>query len=402
MEACEIDPDEPKTLELMEHQKDALRSLDNGKILFGGVGAGKTATALAYYLLKEFGKDIYVITTAKKRDSLDWDGEAARFGISTNRDYSVGGKLTVDSWNNVSRYIQCEDCFFIFDEQRLVGSGVWVKSFLKIAKRNHWIMLTATPGDVWLDYAPVFIANGWYKGITDFKIQHVRYAAFRGFPVVQEYLGTDKLEKLRNEILVEMPYQKHTNRIMNYLDVGVDEVMLKRVMKSRWNIYEDRPIKDAPELFRVLRRLNNSDPSRIEMIRTLMGCHSRLIVFYNWNYELEILRTLKDEITVAEWNGHRKQPIPETEKWVYLVQYKSGSESWNCIETNAMVLYSLPYSYKNYIQSFGRIDRLNTLFENLYYYVFKSGSFIDKAIMNALEEKRNFNERELLKEWKMS
>jgi hypothetical protein len=398
MEACDLEP-EPKVLELMEHQKEALRCLENGNILFGGVGSGKTATALAYYLLKEEPKDIYVITTAKKRDSLDWDREGAKFGIGRERSGTISGTITIDSWNNIGSYVGIQGAFFIFDEQRLVGHGAWVKTFLKIVKHNNWIMLTATPGDVWLDYAPVFIANGWYKNITDFKMQHVIYAPFLNFPKVQRYVGTAKLEKLRNKILVEMPYLKHTNRILNFLPVGYDEVMFRRVLKSRWNIYEDRPIKDANELFRVLRRLVNSDPSRLEMVRKLTTCHAKLIVFYNFNYELEILRGLGDEIALAEWNGHRKQPIPNTDNWVYLVQYNSGSESWNCTETDAMILYSLTYSYKNYIQCMGRIDRLDTKFIDLYYYIFVSMAFNDKAVSKALDEKRSFNERELLKNW---
>jgi hypothetical protein len=398
MEACDYEP-EPKVLELMEHQKEALRCLENGNILFGGVGSGKTATALAYYLLKEEPKDIYVITTAKKRDSLDWDREGAKFGIGRERSGTVSGTITIDSWNNIGSYVGIQGAFFIFDEQRLVGHGAWVKTFLKIVKHNNWIMLTATPGDVWLDYAPVFIANGWYKNITDFKMQHVIYAPFLNFPKVQRYVGTAKLEKLRNKILVEMPYLKHTNRILNFLPVGYDEVMFRRILKSRWNIYEDRPIKDANELFRVIRRLVNSDPSRLEMVRKLMMCHAKLIVFYNFNYELEILRGLGDEIALAEWNGHRKQLIPNTDNWVYLVQYNSGSESWNCTETDAMILYSLTYSYKNYIQCMGRIDRLDTKFVDLYYYIFVSMAFNDKAVRKALEEKRSFNERELLKNW---
>src|SRR5580765_1987756 len=401
MEACLEDADEPEPqlLELMEHQKEALRLLKNGNILFGGVGAGKTATALAYYLLKEEPKDIYVITTAKKRDSLDWDREGAKFGIGRERSGTISGTITVDSWNNIGSYVGIQGAFFIFDEQRLVGHGAWVKNFLKIVKHNNWIMLTATPGDVWLDYAPVFIANGWYKNITDFKMQHVIYAPFLNFPKVHRYVGTARLEKLRSEILVEMPYLKHTNRILNFIPVGYDEVMFKRVLKSRWNIYEDRPIKDANELFRVLRRLVNSHPSRLEMVRKLTTCHAKLIIFYNFNYELEILRTLADDIPLAEWNGHRKQPIPNTDRWAYIVQYNSGSESWNCTETDAMIQYSLTYSYKQYIQSMGRIDRLDTLFIDLYYYIFVSSSFLDKRVREALDEKRSFNERELLKNW---
>ena len=386
-------------IDLMEHQSDAIDLLDSGKILYGGVGVGKSATALAYYMAKEKDLDIYVITTAKKRDSLDWIGEAARFGIGTERDATLAGVITVDSWNNITKYLNVDSAFFIFDEQRLVGSGTWVRSFLRIARRNRWIMLTATPGDVWMDYAPVFVANGWYKNITEFKREHVVYAPYVKFPIIVRYTGIHKLERLRNEILVEMPYAKQTERIVNYLAVGYDTELWDMAVKRRWHPYEDRPIQDVGELFRVMRKIVNTDPSRIEMVRTLMKTHPKLIVFYNFNYELEILRSLADVAEIAEWNGHRKQEVPRSERWVYLVQYNSGAEGWNCTETDAMILYSLTYSYKNFIQSQGRIDRIDTKFGKLYYYILSSHSPIDIAVRRSLNGKKSFNEREMAKKW---
>jgi len=379
-------------IELMDHQKEALQFLGNGKILYGGVGSGKSAVALAYYVEKESPKRLIVITTAKKRDSLDWDKEASHFGIGREADATLHGTLTVDSWNNIGNYLGLSDVFFIFDEQRLVGHGAWVKHFLKIAQYNHWIMLSATPGDVWLDYAPVFIANGWYNNITDFKRQHVVYAPYVKFPKVIRYLGTEKLDRLRNSVLVEMPYLKHTERILNFLEVEYDEDLMELAVRKRWHPYEDRPIRDVGELFRVMRKIVNSDPSRLEMIKFLMNCHPKLIVFYTFDYELEILRTLQDVVPVAEWNGHVHQEIPKTDHWVYLVQYTSGSEGWNCIETDATVLYSLTYSYKNYVQCQGRIDRLDTPFTNLYYYILTSRAAIDKAVKESLDRKKSFNE----------
>ena len=381
--------------ELMKHQKEVLPLLGNGKILYGGVGSGKSMTALAYYMQSEQPADIFVITTARKRDSLDWQGEAAKFGIGTTRNATVAGIITVDSWNNIANYTEAEGAFFIFDEQRLVGHGAWVKSFLKIARRNRWILLSATPGDVWLDYAPVFIANGFYRNITDFKMQHVLYAPYVRYPKVSGYLGEQKLLRLRNRILVEMPYLNDNERIVNYIDVGYNKELMDKVLKDRWNPYEDRPIVDAAEVFRLVRQVSWSDPSRLETVRCLMKVHPRLIVFYNFDYELMILRSLKDEILVAEWNGHRKNPVPEDERWVYLVQYVAGGEAWNCTTTDAMILYSLTYSYKNFVQSQGRIDRMDTPFRTLYYYVFTSSSIIDQGVKRALGEKRSFNEREI-------
>lgn len=392
-------------MELMKHQKDAIELLGNGKILYGGVGSGKSATAIAYYIQRESPRDIVVITTAKKRDSLDWEGTAAKFGISTDSTLSAHGSITVDSWNNISKYVDDQhgsERFFILDEQRLVGSGAWVKAFLKIAKKNRWIMLSATPGDTWIDYAPVFIANGWYKNITEFKLEHVVYAPYVKFPKIIRYVSTDKLERLRNQILVEMPYLKHTERIMNYLQVGYDQELWDKAVRKRWHVYEDRPIKDVGELFRVMRKIVNSDPSRLETIRDLMKVHPRLIVFYNFNYELDILRTLYGEVEVGEWNGHKKTPVPTTDNWVYLVQFVAGAEAWECTSTDAMVLYSLTYSYKNFMQAQGRIDRLDTKYTDLYYYILASWAPIDNFIRRSLKEKRNFNELEaskMLKSW---
>lgn len=394
MEACDLDTMELPKRKLMPHQEEALQSLSEGKVLYGGVGRGKSAVALAYYMESQAPRELYVITTAKKRDSLEWEGEAARFGIGDSYDGTVAGVLTVDSWNNIGNYLDVKDAFFIFDEQRVVGHGAWVRSFLKITKKNRWIMLSATPGDVWLDYAPLFIANGWYDNITDFKRQHVIYAPYVRFPKVLRYVGESKLDKLRNAILVEMPYLNETERIINYVAVGYDRELTDWIRKNRWNIFEDRPIKDAGELFRLFRMIANSDPSRLESVKFLMKLHPRLIIFYNFDYELEILRTLQDTgISMGEWNGHKKTPIPETDNWIYLVQYASGAESWNCIQTDSMIIYSMPYSYKFFVQALGRIDRLDTPFTELYYYVFESSAPIDKAVRKSLSNKKSFNER---------
>lgn len=433
---------------LYPHQQKAADELGNGKILVGGVGVGKSRTAGAYYMAKEAPRDVYVITTAKKRDESDWNDEFHRFGVGTERNPGVTGALVVDSWNNIGRYVDVEDAFFVFDEQRLVGSGAWTKSFLKIARSNRWILLSATPGDTWLDYIPVFVANGFYKNRTWFKREHVIYSTYSKWPKVDRYVGVPKLLRLRHSIQVEMPYVRHTTRHTHYVEVEHDKELLHQAMVDRWNVYEERPLRDVAELFSVMRKIVNSDPSRIEAVKCLMEKHPKLIIFYNFNYELEMLRELgnlafsvsgrvdgsshiepssqpssgsmesstKSSTTstmtktsgsrstpmtpngsfqVAEWNGHKHEPIPKTDSWVYLVQYVAGSEGWNCTETDATVFYSLTYSFKNWHQAYGRIDRINTPYTDLNYYVLRSKSAIDSAILKSLKEKRNFNEKAL-------
>jgi hypothetical protein len=383
------------TPELMPHQLEAVENLGNGKILWGGVGLGKTRTALAYYQKKEAPLDIYVITTAKKRDSLDWEQEAVKFGISTNRDLSSAGRLVVDSWNNIGKYEDIEDSFFIFDEQRVVGSGAWVKSFIRIARKNRWILLTATPGDQWTDYVPVFVANGFYRNKTQFAREHVLYASYSRYPKIVRYLEVETLEKYRNLLLVEMPYQTHHEIVEEEIICDYDVELFNQVLKKRWNVYDSRPLRDVAEMFRVMRRVVNSDPSRLTTSMEVLLRHRKVIVFYSFDYELEILRSwcAENRIEWSEWNGHNHQQPPEGERWVYLVNYMAGAEGWNCTYSDTILFYSLTYSWRTFMQAKGRIRRLNNEHKILYYYVLMSNSVIDKAIRNAQKHKKMFNER---------
>ena len=378
-------------MDLRPHQEAALREVNQGNILWGPVGSGKSRVAVAYYEKEMYDRPVYVITTAKKRDSKDWEGEFASIGVGKESDATVMGILTVDSWNNIHKYTEVSDCFFIFDEQRLVGSGTWVKSFLKIARNNFWIMLSATPGDTWLDYIPVFIANGFYKNRTQFKVQHVVYEPYVKFPKVRRYLDTGILEQHRNQILVRMKFSSETIRHEITLPVEYNEELLNHIIKNRWHIYKNQPIRDITELFQVMRKVVNSDPSRVRKIEDYLDQHEKMVIFYNFNYELDILRKLDHRAEIAEWNGHKHEPIPTSKSWVYLVQYVAGSEGWNCIETDTVLFYSLTYSYKLWEQAHGRIDRMNTPYTDLYYYTLRSKSIIDNAVWRSLRDKKNFN-----------
>lgn len=378
---------------LYPHQEKAVSELHNGSILWGGVGIGKSLTAAAYYMKEQAPRNVYVITTAKKRDSLDWEKEFAKFGVGKVEGATVAGILVVDSWNNIGKYRKIEDAFFIFDEQRLVGSGDWSSTFIHITQRNRWILLTATPGDTWLDYIPVFIANRFYRNRTEFKSEHVVYNKYTKFPKVDRYTKVSRLVRYRNQILVEMPYLRHTVRHSKDIEVEYDRDLFDKVLKDRWHVFESRPLRAVAELFVVMRKVVNSSPSRLQALKDLLTQqHPKLIVFYNFDYELEFLRSLASITTVREWNGHKHQEVPENDKWVYLVQYAAGAESWNCTTTNAMCFYSLPYSYKLWHQAHGRIDRLNTPYKELFYYTLMSNSVIDFSIRKSLRSKQTFNE----------
>lgn len=403
------------SIQLRDYQIDAIEKMRNGCILNGGVGSGKSLTSLAYYFMENGGtlskekyipmkepKDLYIITTARKRDEHEWDGELSHFLLSTDPklNYYKNHTVVIDSWNNIKKYANVTGAFFIFDEDRVTGSGAWVKAFLKIAKRNKWIILSATPGDTWMDYWSVFVANGFFRNKTEFLNQHVVYSRFAKYPKVDRYLNTGMLIRYRNSILVDMDFQRDT--ISHHEDVYAeyDIMRYKSIGRERWNPYTNKPIKNASELCYLWRKVVNSDESRQVALLQLFEKHPKMIVFYNFDYELEILKSIYygEKVEVAEWNGHQHQPIPETKRWVYLVQYTAGAEGWNCVKTDTIVFFSQNYSYKMLEQARGRIDRMNTPFKDLYYYHIKSRAPIDLAISRALKNKKNFNARKYVDE----
>lgn len=404
-------------VELKHNQLEAIGKLSNGKILCGGVGSGKSRTALGYYYIQECHgllqingvgvtkpmtdpKDLYIITTAKKRDTLDWEKECIPFLLSTDRKASMNGiKVTVDSWNNIKKYLNVMNAFFIFDEQKVVGKGAWVKAFLRITKLNHWILLSATPGDTWLDYIPVFIANGFYKNRTEFCRQHVIFSRFAKYPKVIGYVNEGRLIRLKSDILVNIKETGDERRktIRHYHDIIVnwDKELYLKIHRDRWNVYEDTPIEQISEVCYLERKAANSDQDRIDRLKELLGVHHKAIIFYSFDYELDILRKVAKDIgrPCAEMNGHKHEPIPSKPEWIYLVNYSSGAEGWNCVQTDTIIFYSQTYSYKVYEQSCGRIDRINTPYTDLYYYNLRSMAPIDCAIKKALKNKQTFNEK---------
>lgn len=374
-------------IELHDYQREAVEKLRSGSILCGGVGSGKSLTALAYWKTRPFD-EVYIITTPKKRDSGDWHTELKK--IDQN------GVAIVDSWNNIRKYEIVEGSFFIFDEQRLVGNGAWVHAFLRIAKKNEWILLTATPGDTWMDYVPVFVANRFYRNRTDFIRRHVVYGRNPRYPVIERYLEESYLRNLKSRILVEMRYRPPANISVHKIGVDYNRQSYDTVLRRRWNIFDECPLRDISDVCRCLRRVVTSDGRRLEEVAKIVK-ENRTIIFYNYDYELDLLRKLGGVDSVAEWNGHKHEPIPSTSSWVYLVNYLAGAEAWECTETNQMIFYSLSYSYKMMVQAAGRINRQNTPFDILHYYYFHSGSSIENGIERALKNKKNFNELHFLR-----
>lgn len=403
-------------VELYDHQIEALGKMKNGCILCGGTGSGKSRTSLAYFYTKvcegslkvngagkwsapKTPRDLYIITTAKKRDTNEWLGECVPFHLSDDPSISVSNiKVTIDSWNNIAKYKKVYGAMFIFDEQKVSGRGAWVKAFLQITKKNQWILLSATPGDTWSDYIPVFIANGFYKNRTQFNNDHIIFDPYVNYPRIKDYVNKGQLIRYRRQILIRMDSLNRAKQIHHKVEASYDKQLYSRVFRDRWDVYDNVPIEETGKLCYLLRKVVNSDPSRIKEAKELIANNPRTIVFYNYTYEVEIVRAIAKELGIKckEWNGSQHDPLPKGDSWIYAVQYNAGAEGWNCITTDTIIFYSQSYSYRATVQAAGRIDRLNTPYKELHYYHLRSSAPIDLAIARALSQKRNFNEKAFL------
>lgn len=376
-------------MKLYPHQEKAVERLKNGSVLVGGVGSGKSLTALYYWntkICKNRRVPLYIITTARKRDTHDWEQELEQFHISDT--------VIVDSWNNIGKYVDVKNAFFIFDEQRIVSYGSWSKSFIKITKWNRWILLSATPGDTWYDYLSLFIAHGFVKNKSEFHRDYCVFSRFSKYPRIDRYLDEYKLKRWRSQIVVVMKDQRKTKRHKLRIFCSYDRELYLSAIKERYNVFTEEGAKDMGEMCRVLRTIANCSEDKIDQLYDILLEHPKLIIFYNFDYELEILRDFckEHEIIFGEWNGHIHVQVPDGDRWVYLCQYMAAAEGWNCIETDTIVFFSQSYSYKAMEQAAGRIDRINTPYTDLYYYTLLTNSTIDKAISDALSRKKNFNE----------
>ena len=398
---------------LYPHQEEALKKMFNGCLLNGGTGSGKSRTGLYYFFSKNGGRydgrtytpmrgkppDLYILTTAKKRNDKEWEEELVPFLLypdpKTHMTQRYGNKVIIDSWQNIKKYTDVVGAQFIFDENKISGKGVWAKSFLKITKNNEWIILSATNGDKWEDYETVFLAHHFFRNRTDFRDNHLVYNQYSKFPDVIGYRNETRLCRLRDRLIVDMDFERHTTQIHEDIYCQYNMMKYREAMRKRWDPYKEEPISQASSLCYVLRHIVNEDESRQVKLLELIEDHPRSIIFYNFDFELDILLNLAypEGTIVAQYNGHCHDKLPESDRWVYIVQYTSGCEAWNTISTDTIIFYSQNYSYKVLVQASGRIDRLTTPYTELHYYHLKSYASIDVAITKALRQKKKFNER---------
>ena len=379
-------------IKLLKYQEEAIQKLHSGSVLYGATGSGKSLTGLAYYMRCWSHLDLYIITTSKKRNAGEWEEEIAKLGCPPPK--------AIDSWNRLKNYRMVSDAFFLFDEHKVGGHGKWAQSMITIAKKNKWILLTATPGDVWDDYASIFIANEFVKNKTTWNEDFCIFDRISKYPKIIGYQREDVLKNMRDAVLVPMEYQSEKVPIPYVIPYKVDHEEEAYVLARRKSLRhpEMRAFRNTSAMFAYMRMNLPDKESKIQALADVLKKEPKAIIFYNFTPEKYEIENAARQVNIPffQYNGQIKDNVPDGDTWVYAVQYTAGAEAWNCITCRTVIFYSMNYSYKVMTQAKGRIDRCNSPFDELHYYYFISPDFeIDQEILNALTRKEKFNEEAL-------
>ena len=425
-------------MRLFDYQQQIVdEKYEDSKALFMQMGTGKTFVSMAFFEKSERAK-LLVVCLATKVD--DWNRDltdelgldevvSLNKGTKKNRELMEDAQYLVisfeSSWRLDKELVAWvdDDTYIIVDEShKIKNPSSKVGKFMRKlgAKTDYKTILTGTPqSNGYIDYYNQFHFLGYLDmNQTNFKkryaiTQMMQYGAGPIFQEIIGYRNTEELdemihnhsvfydrklddEELPDEIPVYFPsypkYRKISNdKVYEFKDGTLEiydtlgaGVMLQRQLASGY----------------ISKGGNTEvlDKSKLDWMRDFLeGYDERVVVFYNYNAELEQLKQLLERLDrpYSEYNGHRKdlRAFQESSEGVVLANYGSASTGINdFVIASTMVMYSLTTSYIDFEQAKKRIDRIGQTKKPLFYFLIMKGT-IDARVYHSLQEGKDFDER---------
>lgn len=148
------------------------------------------------------------------------------------------------------------------------------------------------------------------------------------------------------------------------------------------------------------RQLCNSKDKQQAFIDLINSINDRVVVFYNFDSELDTLKTLVKDRPIAEVNGHTntEQIYHDNDNCVLFVQYQAGARGLNLQDGNKIIYYSLTLSSDLFEQSKKRIHRIGTKYP-CFYWILQTKDSVEESIYKSLNRQEDYNE-ELFKAYK--
>ena len=294
------------------------------------------------------------------------------------------------------------DYTLILDESSLIQNDTTkrTKFILNKLHPSNIILLSGTPtsGKYEKLWSQMHLL-GWNINKQLFLSQYCVWGKTHdGYPIIVGYKNEDRLKRkmrefgcifMKTEEVIDLPMQ-------NFIDVKVKETKEYRYFKkNRVITIGDKELIGDTTLTNLLyqRMLCGSyNQDKLDALKDLIdSTEDRLIIFYNFNDELEAIKLLCDDRPISVVNGSKKdlQAYNECSNSITLVQYQSGSMGLNLQLANKIIYFTPTLSSELFEQSKKRIHRIGQE-QPCFYYLLKCG--IENRIYDVLSMRKDYTD----------
>lgn len=343
--------------------------------------------------------DVKVFDLTKKKE-LD-----IFHGLAMGERFTVVGVINYELAFRRTLLADLSDFSLMLDESSMIQNETAKRSkfVLKRLSPKNVILLSGTPtsGKYERLWSQMHLL-GWGIGKKTYYAHYVDVEITpEGYPIIRGYKNVDRLKRkmreygcvfMKSDEVLDLPEQ-------NFIDVKVDETKeYKKFKKTSIVTVEDTELVGDTTLTKLLYsrmlcgHFNKEKLSAFEDL--LESTNDRLIVFYNFNSELERLKEIceKFDKPTSEVNGakHDLTNYNDCDNSVTLVQYQAGSMGINLQLSNKIIYFTPPLSSELFEQSKKRIHRIGQN-HPCFYYQLKCG--IEEKIYGTLAMRKDYTDK---------
>lgn len=411
-------------MQLYAFQKQYLQGLPAKYIFAADTGTGKTVMALAHYDKHAYLKPLLILAPASKVQTGDWDREIKEyFAGRFVPEYEIWSYEKFSRVPSIAQYKKTGDrgvwrdwlnrhprgFAMIADEVHKAKnpqSGVGKRVFEVAAACDVFLGLSATPlPNGWIDAANYFKIFKFTQNITAFKKRYCNIQTYKGFPEIVGYYHEGELQSNWNHIAKPLSKQMALDlppitTVPISLPAGPNYI---KVQKER--LFGDKFLDNPSALMHALRQ-SIIEPKVVWLNSFLEGVSDNVVIFYNYVEErqqiLAMIKKSHKRRQVFRQDGE-KHEVPGKDKWgglrrtITLAQYQSGSTGIELTYAATTVYFSPTYSYSNYEQSIGRIERHGQS-KKMTLYLLCAPTTLEKDVWAALRNKKDFQEKQWYEE----
>ena len=415
-------------MKLFDYQEKALAltSDKDNSAFYYDMGLGKTF--IGSERLRLYGERVNIVVCQKSKIK-DWCEhfkehytDYAVFDLTNKKDmqafmiypiYKCIGIINYELAYRREELRQLKDFTMMLDESSMIKNETAKRTkFILSLKPSHTILLSGTPTDGKYEflYSQLRLL-GWKITKTAYYNRYIKteLRSYGGpmFRVVTGYKNVSELKaKLKEygavfakaEEVIKLPEKKF---IKEYSTVSSD---YKKFMKDRVIKIDDKELTgDSTLSKRLYARMLCSAYSKDKIARLIDLVNStsdRVIIFYNFNTELEVLRKVLFDRPISIVNGQVKdlKEYENNDNSVTLIQYQAGAMGLNLQKANRIIYFSLPERSELFEQSKARICRIGQE-KQCYYHIMMCHKSVEEKIYECLLMRKDYTDELFRKEF---